>query len=242
MSDHDKLPDQHVENMFFTLLGDAIEPVLVIPGLNAPGTRLRFTRISILASALVVEAAANSVFTRISFPPAVLKKIERNLGTFDKFDLFSLALFKQSKFDRGRIATQQIDDLLDIRNEYVHPKLIARPAVHKNEAKKEITFHCGMYDYLKIDRSPRAWSGTQALTVLKAIDDFLTYYFLDHGGLTAAQATGYLIPRTFIDGVQVQASIDLEADLLYVNKARNELGIPFKFVDDSTVRGARPQP
>ena len=161
---------------------------------------------------------------------ALLRKIERNLGTFDKLDMYSIALFKKSKFDRGRLATQRIDDLLDVRNKYVHPKVIARPAVHKDEAKKAITFHCGTYEYLKIDRSPRAWSGDQALTVLKAVDEFLTYYFLEHAEMAAAQATDYLIPRTLIDGRQVQASVDLEADLLYVNKARKELGIPFKFV------------
>jgi hypothetical protein len=233
----DVQPDQHVENMFFTLLGDAIEPVLVIPGFTNRGTRLRFSRISILASAVLIEAAANSVFQRISFPPPVQKKLERNLGTFDKFDMFSLALFQKSKFERGRIETQRIDDLLEIRNEYVHPKLISRPAVKIDEVNGQMTFHCGTYEFLKIEKSPRAWANDEAIRVLKAVDGFLTYFFLEHGGLTPADATRYLIPSTFVAGKLIGPSVDLHADIGYVNKVRKDFGIPFRFVDDQTAIG-----
>lgn len=236
MTEAINIADQHVENMFFTLLGDAIEALLLLPGLQAPGTKLRYARISVLSSALAIEAAANSCFERVSFPPAVLKKIERTLGTLDKFDMFSVALFQKSKFDRGCLATQRIGDLIDVRNDYVHPKITPRQAVHRDAAKGQISFECGIYDFLKIQKSPRGWSETTAKSVLTAVDEFLTYFFLKHAGMTAAEATAFLVPQTFIDGKRM-VSVDLAADIHFIDQARKDLKIPFAFVDNSTARG-----
>ena len=237
MSERQEISDQHVENMFFTLLGDAIETALLLPGLKAPGTKLRYARFSVLSSALAIEAAANSCFERVSFPPAVLKKIERNLGTMDKYDMFSLELFKNSRFDRGCLAAQRIEDLLAVRNDYVHPKITPRPAVGHNEAVGQVTIYCGTYDHLKIEKSPRAWTDSTPLLVLKAVDDFLTNYFLENAKMSPASATEILIPQMLMSGRKMPASIDLQADILYIDSARANLKIPFRFVDNNTALG-----
>ncbi len=237
MTDTSPPPDQHIENAFFSLLAASIENAYFAATIAEPGSKSRFTRLSILSAAITIESAANSCFQRISFPPKVSERIERSLGTLDKFDMFSVALFHESKFDRGCKATQQIKDLIDLRNDYVHPKIIALPVVARDDAKKQVSINSGMREFLKIERSPRAWTDITPQTVLSAVDSFLTYFFLDHAKWQPAQATDFLIPQLILDGKIQPPSPDFAAEIELVGKARTLWGIDFRFVDSDRALG-----
>ena len=222
--------DCWVKNSFFTLLADAIECAYLANAkeISNPGSKARFIRFSILSSALAIECAANACFQSLAFSSELTERMERHLRTLDKFEMASIALYGENRFDRGELRTQQIQDLIQLRNDYVHPKIHTQPVVSKNDDIKEVTVLCGQYQFLKLDKSFRAWKDTDPQTVLQAVDSFLTYFFMDHCQWTPERATEILLPRLVLDGKPLPQNPHHELD--YIQKAEEMWKITFPFI------------
>jgi hypothetical protein len=229
-----KIPNQFLENAFLNLLGDAIENAYLASAIPNPGSKARFIRFSIISSALAVECATNAAFGHINFPQATLKKIERHLSLFDKIELVSMAVHGESRVDRGNAHCQRIGDLINIRNSYVHPKILPHPVISKDEKKRQISVFCGTYEYLKVDKSFYSWKDSDPQIVLKAVEGFLDYFLIENCAWTSQYATDVLTPKLWIDNKLVPTPLTHDIELVY--KAKELWKMRFRFLDLESLR------
>ena len=87
------------------------------------------TRASIIHCSFTVEALANNMIQFINLGGRFSESIDK-LDIVAKFELFTL-LTSKKKIDRGTYCFQFFQDLIEIRNKYVHPK------IQKNELSNE---------------------------------------------------------------------------------------------------------
>ena len=84
----------------------------------------------ILHCSFAVEALANNMIQFINLGGKLSESIDK-LDVVSKLELF-LLLTKKTKIDRGSYAIQVFQDLIDIRNKYVHPKIKKSELINNN--------------------------------------------------------------------------------------------------------------
>jgi len=126
----------------------------------------------ILHCSFAVEALANNMIQFIT-SGGFSESIDK-LDVVSKLELFSL-LVKKKKIDRGSHAIQVFQDLIDIRNKYVHPKIKKSELIKIN--KKSYSIKKKNLSQLNISSEMTEWSvdesNTCLLELLKSIDHFL---------------------------------------------------------------------
>lgn len=136
----------------------------------------RYGRASILTSALLLEAVANCLFADIE---GKFRDDADKLPAISKFDLY--ARLNSKLLDRGRIEVQRISELIKLRDQFVHPKVKSKPFSdlwRDDQGNFVGTPVSEQFDGLKIEkRGP--WGKEDAVTVLRAVFEFLNYYFID---------------------------------------------------------------
>ena len=80
-----------------------------------------YSRMSILNTVFSLECAANMVLAQTELPAALMKKMER-LPTLEKYDLLLFIRNPRKRIPREKSFVQSISELIELRNNYVHPK------------------------------------------------------------------------------------------------------------------------
>ncbi len=135
-----------------------------------------FTRTSVLNSALLLESAANCCIATLDISKALLSDIDK-LRVINKFEYYLEHVNNDKKIDRGLSITQQVTELVSIRNSIVHPKPYKSEWV-KIEDKTKIV-DLGETQFLKLPNSFWMCKSHHAEIALKASLNFLSYYFCD---------------------------------------------------------------
>lgn len=166
---------------FPTLVAQSLQ--LTALARDAPAGALQVLASSALVfAAMSLECAATSCLEFTKIPKAPRSTVDRTLSIVDKFDLLHW-LAVRSPLDRGRPEVQRIDDLVKARNRLVHARMTRQPfgAIRTFVAGEEVEIKSDktLWNALQIPKDERRWSGEHAARAIKAVVDFLNYFFLD---------------------------------------------------------------
>jgi hypothetical protein len=207
--------DHWNDKAFVTLLSDAIEHAHLATALPNPGSVARLARSSIVNSALSVESAANICLASLPLSKTFVHDVERKLATLEKLELF-LTLHKGAGvFDRGCHAVQKIHELINLRNDFVHPKSVRQMAqISKDTAgAHNATVEAGTYNHLKLVKSYRTWNGDAAVTVVRAVFEFFDQFFRQWCDWEPARTATVLSSAIVADGKEITSVIAGEIEL-----------------------------
>lgn len=141
-----------------------------------------------------VQAILNAVFTLESIGNCLLeslnlpKKIIEEIDKFKILSKFEYVLFERTKkyLNYGIIETQNINELISIRNKLAHSKankaegIIIEPE-DTNSDEEFIETSNPRYNFTKISKNSRKWNVEDAKIGIKSMLDFLNYYFNETG-------------------------------------------------------------
>lgn len=160
----------------------------------------RFARSSIISSLLLIECAANICIASLNLEKNILNEIDR-LPILGKFDFYLRVNFRKRHLNRGNHHIEIIKELKKIRDMLVHPKS------HKLEveiqpdgtgkAEAEVTRN------LEVAYDPSFWDDSQALIILKAVHEFLEFFFKQQCKFSSTKTSNLLFSRNeipFADG------------------------------------------
>ena len=117
---------------------------------------------AIIHCCFVIEAIANSLISNIGFQTKFEDSIEK-LDPIAKLEFFSYAWKGRTKLDRGSTHIQVLQELISIRNNYVHPKKQTTTA-----------------DQLKIAKDYHLWNCQDAKTCIEKLLSALDYFIIEH--------------------------------------------------------------
>lgn len=164
---------------FLPTLIDAIDLARHAKELDKKRGGSLIARAAVLHCAFAVEALANNMLQFLYVGNRLSTSLER-LDTLSKLELFSL-LLRKTHLDRGSTALQVLSEFVDLRNQYVHPKIATR-TLHKEEGSYKTATH-PRYPFLALAEPSSEWRAADAgrcvTTLLSAVDQLL----LDHLGM-----------------------------------------------------------
>lgn len=175
------------------ILFHAIDLARIADSLDSRDANL-VARACILESAFMLEALANCLLDllKLSNPDAF-----EQLRTIAKLELFALSVGK--KIDFSRHEYQWAKELVKVRNDYVHPKVVTREMglvpitgevdsySGKNIAYELRTMNAADYPGLKL-RKGSPWTPADAKGVLEKLLRFLDKYLIDDCNIRKGQA------------------------------------------------------
>jgi hypothetical protein len=166
-------------NPFFELLTDAIAFDQQAQAANGFPQINRLAKLAFITATLSVEAAANACLWRMPYPRIALKQLDR-LQTIEKYDLLLSALNKK-QIDRGSKPFQDIQDLFELRNAFVHPKLKKRVVeVGLNtDQKKAYKPDERTSPSVKVPLDANTWTRKHSKAVITACLTFFNYFFVE---------------------------------------------------------------
>lgn len=180
----------------------------------------RHSRASIISSALIIESCANCLIKTLDISLKLKDELDK-LPVIAKFETF-LRLNGKSTFDRGNNKVEKIVELIKLRNEFVHPKVtnikteIGQPSNDDGQyysIPMELTGE--EWKALGIPKKGLFWFEDNSLTVLKAVTEFVTYYFFELLELTKQDIQKMLISRVeFADVVSPMLFEDFETEIM----------------------------
>lgn len=179
-----------------------------------PGSIQRLSRSAIINAALSLESAANICLSSLPMSARFADEVERKFGTIEKFELF-LTLHKGAGvFDRGCAGVQKIQDLISLRNEFVHPKSIRLPVQFSSDdsGTKNATVDAGMYEHIRLIKSYRHWNGDSAITAVRAVCEFCDQFFRKWCSWEPDRTAVVLSPAMVADGREVASGIEGEIE------------------------------
>lgn len=195
----------------------------------------RHSRASIISSALIIESCANCLIKALDISLKLKGELDK-LPVFAKFETF-LRLNGKSTFDRGNNKVEKIGELIKLRNEFVHPKVtnikteIGKPNNEDGQCYRipmELTGE--EWKALGIPKKGLFWSADNSLKVLKAVTEFVTYYFFELLELTKQDVQKMLISRVeFADVVSPMLFEDFETEIMDAM----EFGLDLSFLVDN---------
>ena len=207
-----------------------------------PGSLSRLARSSIVNSALSVESAANICLGSLPLSKSFTQDVERKLATLEKFELF-LTLHKGSGvFDRGCHAVQRIQDLINLRNDFVHPKSVRQTAQISKDTvgTQNATVEAGMYNHLKVGKSYRTWNGEAAVTVVRAVFEFFDQFFRQWCNWDPAKTASVLSSAIVADGKEITSVIPGEIELF--RKANTLWKVPVHWIEFNVTSSIQTEP
>ena len=134
--------------------------------------------------------------------------------------------------DRGRIEVQRISELIKLRDQFVHPKVKAKPfndLCRDGQGNFVGTPVSELFDGLKIEKGG-PWSKEDAVTVLKAVFAFLNYYFIDLICFSHKKVFSLLVAA--FEDIDDQ-EVSLEPAFHEWKNFLSEWNIPWRFLNDS---------
>ena len=133
-------------------------------------------RAAVIHACLMLECAANCCLDAMRVSKRLEEEVER-LNPIAKFELYVAIMVAGKRFDRGSRPVQEAAELQDIRNDYVHPKVVTMQMQDIAPDAKEVDF--GATHHLKIPNDQEEWDYSVAIRALKAACGFVDYFFLE---------------------------------------------------------------
>lgn len=147
-----------------------------------PDTVQVLAKSALVFAVMSLECAATSCLEFTKIPKAPHGKIDRTLSVIDKFDLLHWFAVR-APLDRGQLALQKIDDLVNARNEIVHARIKRQPFGPIREfaagEEVEVGFDRTLWNALRIPKDERSWDGEHAKHAITAAVEFLNYFFFE---------------------------------------------------------------
>lgn len=215
---------------FFELLADAILQHREASRTTEPFMMNRFARSSILASALSVECVANCLLIALDTSRKLSDELDR-MSPLSKIEVY-LKLTSKPSLDRGDVKVARIADLINARNDFVHPKVKGLPATMgmPRDAGKDWMFPFSIdgahHTQLPIPKVPLFWSAENSLETLKAVADFFELLFCTLLKAEHDEMHSMLISRVEAGNVHIPAVYDEIRDVIQSVKDR---GVDFSY-------------
>lgn len=182
-------------------------------------------RASIVSSMLTFECSANCCLDVLPWPRALRDDIDK-LPALSKFELFLKSRDATKVIDRGSPAIQGIDDLKSLRDRYVHPKVRRAEWTSLSATRKTVDLGCSQSLKLPIDTD--LWMPKHSVVALRAVSQFLNYFFLDLCELSTNQTCELLVGSGDVDLVHPAGyHMDSIGDL---TRAIDEWQLSFRFL------------
>lgn len=197
---------------FFDLLCDAAYQYRLAAKCTDSYEMNRHARASISAATLTLECGANCLLETLAVPSGLREDLDR-MPTLSKYDA-SLRLRGFGGLDRGRSEVQKVVELVRARNDFVHPKgrNIKTDIGALKERGKLVTMpmelHGEIWKGLGIPRRSLFWSAESALSVLKALAEFLGYVFAELMSASPDEANQILVSRVELGDVQIRSQFE----------------------------------
>lgn len=225
-------PQEHgewLDNAFVTLLADAVEHAYLAKTLNSPGSVGRLTRSSLICSALSVESAANSCLAHMPVSSPFITRMAEKFSTLDKLEFFLTMTKEPGLFDRGCLTVQRVDDLIKLRNDFVHSKVTRLPVqFSRNGDAPKATVSCGTYNHLKIDKSYRIWNGDSAITAVQCVFEFFDKFFFEWCDWEPEKTANVLSSALSGKGSRIVSVMPGDVEL--IGKAGNLWKVPTRWI------------
>lgn len=135
-----------------------------------------FARASIINSAFLLEAAANSCISSLELSNDLYTDVEK-MRTFSKFEFYLESLNVGRHIDKGSSLVQKASDLVSQRNSYVHPKHFSSKWEKVDE--RSIKVSLGESQFLKLPKTLWRCHHSHAENSLMASIGFVSYFFRD---------------------------------------------------------------
>jgi hypothetical protein len=139
-------------------------------------------RASITYAAIFVESVAHACSRHLDGCSNQLLDGFERMSTIDKFDLLVWSV-TSGRLDRGSSHVQRIQDLIRIRNDLVHSKVVRRkvrihPGADGQSAALE-RLKGKAYEALHIPGNPYAWTRDHSAGALRATCEFVDWFLVD---------------------------------------------------------------
>ncbi|MBK8890989.1 MAG: hypothetical protein IPN75_11720 [Dechloromonas sp.] len=138
--------------------------------------RSAFARASIINSAFLLEATANSCISSLELSKDFYTDVEK-MRTLSKFEFYLKSLNVGRHIDKGSSLVQKASDLISQRNSYVHPKHFVGKWEKIDE--RSVKVNLGESQFLKLPKTLWKCQHSHAENSLKASIGFVSYFFRD---------------------------------------------------------------
>lgn len=168
--------NRHIAKPFLPTLIDTVEYARLASTVSTSRGNL-LAKAAILHSALSVEALANNLMQFIALGRHLGESVDR-LDVVAKIELFAL-LLDRPKLDRGSSAMQVFAEFVELRNRYVHPKMIVNRLAQ--DAKGFRSTEGKAYHSLCLKTPRHEWCSTDSsrcvIKLVGAVDELLLDHF-----------------------------------------------------------------
>lgn len=184
---------------FLDLLADAAHGYRRAKAESQPYEVSRAARASVIASCLSIECFANCLLEALEVQLQLANEIDK-MPALAKIDLF-LSLKGIETLDRGAAAVQKVSELVKVRNDYVHPRVVTAPAdlrpFEESESHFIVPFSVAtaFWPALNIPKQSLVWDGDAASKVLNAIASFYASVLVDKLKASDDELICLLLPR-----------------------------------------------
>ena len=218
-------------NGFYDLLVDALYQYRLAQKCTDSYSINRHARASISASMLTLECCANCLISSLTISSALLKDIDK-LPVVAKFETY-LKFRGIKTFNRGEKEIQKVAELIRIRNDYVHLKVLninADLGQFKDQgqfAALPVDLHGDIWEGVGIPKRALFWSTDNALSVLEAVRSFFVHVFIDLMKSDASEIRFLLFSRLETTNTQTP---NIFNEFEYEIKKAADHGIDFMFL------------
>jgi hypothetical protein len=217
---------------FLDLLADAAHSHLRARKETEPYEISRAARTSIVASCLSIECFANCMIHGLGVSTGLERELDK-MPPLSKIDL-ALRLGGKEPLDRGARPVQQANELLKLRNEYVHPKIEVTDADIKPFERTEqevvlpFTVTATFWPMLQVAKQAFLWDSNASQRVLLALSDLYRYVLHTRCDASEEDILRLFLPRFEIAHVLMPAVYgEYTRDI----NALNSDGIDFSFLN-----------
>jgi len=220
-------------NTFASLLSDAIafdmqaqnDASQDFPTVN------RCAKASFINAAFSIESAANGCIAHLQYPDIAIDQIDK-AKVIDKFDIL-YQVQSGKNIDRGSEPFQCINEIISLRNRYVHPKLDKVQLNISQSEDKGRTYERPEKDtkktqFLQIPRKFDTWTGNECRIVVEKTISFLNHFFVDLCSLTPKKCSDLL--AIYTKGPNHTATYLAKHERELFEKAQEEYKMEIKFL------------
>lgn len=169
---------------FLDLICDAAFHLELARASSDPYSQNKHARASIVAAIFSVESCSNCLLASLGLPKAFGDDLER-LPTLSKIEVSLRMSSLEVRLDRSRNEVRMINELIQARNDFVHPKVAQIPVElgdwdeTETEVRWPILMSPNAREATGIPKEALFWNADHAVTAFRAVTDFLAYLFDD---------------------------------------------------------------
>ena len=213
------------------LLADAAHHHRLAKQAATPYEVNRLARASITASCLSIECIANCLIASVDASAQLASEIEK-MSALTKIDIY-LKLNGKPELDRGCFEVQMAAELIRLRNDYVHPKIVmsdadmSTPVDHGEHWLVPFKMQAKFWPTLHLPKQPQLWDCSASKAALEALSKFFRYVIVDLVGAEQDKIARLLISSFEVGEALIPAVFDE-----YKNEigATRDDGIDFSFL------------